>query len=291
MLGKKKPLKPAETNDKSAPVIEKDVTIKPSAMPDVKKELTSKSPALKPAETADKSAPAIDPNVAVKKSPMGDLLNEVKDKSAEYRQAENAKEVLADVAAPTKRPSLSTVKTVDKSAPVIESDVKLKMNPMAQLKKEIAGSKELKPAETVDKSAPVVDKDVKLKESPMAALSKEIAEKKDEITGFATTGATRVAAVDVMTEVKTKRPSLSHVEATADKSAPVIEKDVAIKANPMAELKKEIAGSSPQLKPAETVDKSAPMIEKDVAVKPSPMPALAGEIKSRLSSSAIETDA
>ena len=62
----------------------------------------------------------------------------------------------------------------DRSAPIIESDVRLKRNSMDMLKKELTtSSPELRPVEVSDRSAPVVEANIKVKGSPMAALSKE----------------------------------------------------------------------------------------------------------------------
>jgi len=224
-FGKKRGSSPTKKGDGSPPAAEPGIEAAESAMPNVKKELESGIPALKPAEVNDRSAPVVE-SATIKKSPMSSLQSELKDKSAEYRQAEAAREVLADVA---KRKSVDLKPVdgaVDRSAPVIESDVHLKMNPMADLTKEIAGSTpELKHVdETADRSAPVVEMGVKLKESPMAALQKEIADKKDEITGFATIGAQRVAAKDMLGEIeKRKSVELKHVDEAADRSAPIIE--------------------------------------------------------------------
>jgi len=66
----------------------------------------------------------------------------------------------------------------DRSAPVIESDVTLKMNPMAALKEELV-AKGSSPAlkhveESADRSSPMVEAGVTVKPSPMAELAKEI---------------------------------------------------------------------------------------------------------------------
>ena len=55
------------------------------------------------------------------------------------------------------------------------------------------------------------------------------------------------------------------------KSAPAIESDVKVKANPAPAVFSAISdGGAPQLKHVETVDRSAPAIEKDTKVAPSP---------------------
>jgi hypothetical protein len=115
----------------------------------------------------------------------------------------------------------------------------------------------------------------------MNDLRKEISEKKAEITGFATTGAQRVAAKDVHIQIL-RGPSviihgavvqgLKHVD-VEDRSAPVIESDVQLKHSPMTKLKKELTGATPELKHVGRAadDRSAPRVEAGVRVKPSPM--------------------
>ena len=160
---------------------------------------------------------------------------------------------------------------------------------MAKLKKELTSElPELKHRVADDRSAPRVE-DVCIKRSPMNDLRKEISEKKAEITGFATTGAQRVAAKDVHMQIA-KGPSviiqgavvqgLKHVD-VEDRSAPVIESDVQLKHSPMTKLKKELTGATPELKHVGRAadDRSAPRVEADVRVKPSPMLALSDEIK------------
>merc|ERR1712232_471980 len=160
---------------------------------------------------------------------------------------------------------------------------------MDKLKEELAASSELKHVEEAsDRSAPQIETNIKVKESPMVALQKEIEEKKDEIADFAATGGVKVAKEEVMGEIAKGAADLKHVEEGADRSAPLIESDVTIKPSPMADLKKEIASSSPELKHVdEAADRSAPVVEADVKVKASLMPQLADEIKQR-TSAAIE---
>ena len=163
---------------------------------------------------------------------------------------------------------------------------------MAELKKEIAGSSpELKHVdETADRSAPKVEH-VVVQKNPMLDLNKEIADKKGEIESFAATGGVKVVKEGVLGEI-TKGPSgLKHVDEAADRSAPIIEGGVQVKMNPMAELKKEIAGSSPELKSVEASDRSAPVIDKDVTLKPALMPVLADELKRRVSGDGIASSA
>ena len=66
-----------------------------------------------------------------------------------------------------------------------------------------------------------------------------------------------------------------------DRSAPVIESNVQLRKSPMAKLKKELTGATPELKHIGSAadDRSAPRVEAGVRVKPSPMLALSGEIE------------
>ena len=61
--------------------------------------------------------------------------------------------------------SLKAVETVDKSAPVIEKDVKIGENPFKKVASDLVQPHELKPAETVDKSASVINKAVRVRTS------------------------------------------------------------------------------------------------------------------------------
>ena len=69
---------------------------------------------------------------------MEAVAAELKDAATEYRQAEAAKDVLAEVVQP---PALKQqfVAYGDRSAPVVEPDVTIKMSPMAELKEELTG--------------------------------------------------------------------------------------------------------------------------------------------------------
>jgi hypothetical protein len=67
--------------------------------------------------------------------------------------------------------------TVDKSAPQIDSSVKISENKHGDLLKEVAQGAELKHADTVDKSNPKIEADAKLKTNNRAALFNEIESK------------------------------------------------------------------------------------------------------------------
>jgi hypothetical protein len=58
----------------------------------------------------------------------------------------------------------------------------------------------------------------------------------------------KVAKEGVLDDIAKGATGLKHVDVVADKSAPVIPSDVTIKPSPMAALKKELTGSSPELK-------------------------------------------
>jgi len=73
-----------EGADRSAPVIEAGVTIKPNPMAEVKAELTTALPELKPAEeVADRSAPKIEADFKLKPSLMPALADELKRRTSE----------------------------------------------------------------------------------------------------------------------------------------------------------------------------------------------------------------
>jgi len=70
--------------------------------------------------------------------------------------------------------TLKSVETVDKSAPVIDKEVKIGENPFKKVASDLLQPHELKPAETVDKSGPVIEKDVKIGSNNRAELMSEI---------------------------------------------------------------------------------------------------------------------
>lgn len=130
---------------------------------------------------------------------------------------------------------------------------------------------QLKSRDSNDRSAPFVEADVKVKASPMGALRTELKEKATEYHQAE-------AARDVFADVA-KVPELKPTAEAADRSAPVIEAGVTIKAHPMADLKKEIASAQPDLKRVEEgSDRSAPKIDADVKLREAPMVALQKEI-------------
>lgn len=69
---------------------------------------------------------------------------------------------------------LKHAETVDKSAPLIEGDVKIKKVDRTGFLNEVTAEHQLKHAETVDKSAPVITADVHVGESKRPALLAEI---------------------------------------------------------------------------------------------------------------------
>ena len=174
--------------DRSAPMIEADVKLKPSPMPQLKKELEGSNVQLKHVETADHSAPIVAPDVRVQPSPMLALQKEIADKQAEITDfaAQGGVKVVKEsvLSEVTHAPELKHVEVADRSAPMIEADVKLKPSPMPQLTKELTGSNvQLKHVETADHSAPVIDSNVTLKKSSMPALVDEIKRKASQDGG------------------------------------------------------------------------------------------------------------
>jgi len=168
------------TDDRSAPVIDEDVKLKPSPFPQVVGEIEESAVTLKPAETDDRSKPIIEADVTVKTAPMPALTEEIKSKSEDVvefasrstlRQA--SQELVAEITQPAV--ALKAAETDDRSAAVIDPDVKLKPSPFPQVVSEIGESAvTLKPAETDDRSKPIIDADVTLKPAPMPNLSEEI---------------------------------------------------------------------------------------------------------------------
>ena len=79
-----------------------------------------------------------------------------------------------DLSAIEKGATLKPAETVDKSAPVIEKDVKIGSNPFLAVEADLKQEHTLKHAETLDKSAPVIEKDVKIGSNNHAALFSEI---------------------------------------------------------------------------------------------------------------------
>jgi len=100
----------------------------------------------------------------------------------------------------SKPKELKKTETVDKSAPIIDSSVKIKHADRNTLLHEVKADHELKHTETVDKSAPVIDSTINVKKIDRHSL---------------------------LDEVKTEH-DLKHTE-TVDKSAPLIEPTVTVK--------------------------------------------------------------
>jgi len=73
-----------------------------------------------------------------------------------------------------RKDSLKKTETVDKSAPVISPDVKLKTVDRDPFLTEVAGDHTLKHVETVDKSGPAIPSDVQVKKHDRGGLLKEI---------------------------------------------------------------------------------------------------------------------
>merc|ERR1712110_1323819 len=61
---------------------------------------------------------------------------------------------------------LKKTETVDKSGPVIDSDVKVGKSAMPDVMAGVKAGAELKKVETVDKSAPAIEKDTKIAAAP-----------------------------------------------------------------------------------------------------------------------------
>jgi len=169
----------------------------------------------------------------------------------------------------------------DRSAPVIESDVKLKESPFPKVAEEVKEGTQLKPTETDDRSQPMIEKRTSIKPAPMVALSEEIKTKAEDVVEFANRSSLRRASADLVAELHQFKATLRSAEGTADRSAPIIEDDVTLKENPYPAVLSAISGSKENLKPTLTDDRSQPMIEKRTSIKQAPMVALSEEIKTR----------
>jgi len=100
----------------------------------------------------------------------------------------------------SKPKELKKTETVDKSAPIIDSSVKIKHADRNTLLDEVKSGPELKHTETVDKSVPVIESTVNVK---------------------------KIDRKSILEEVKTEH-ELKHTE-TVDKSAPIIEPTATVK--------------------------------------------------------------
>jgi len=124
----------------------------------------------------------------VKESPMVALQKEIADKKGEITDfaATGGVKVVKEGVMGEIAKGATDLKHIeegaDRSAPVIESGVKLKRNSMSALKQQIGStSPELKHVEeAADRSAPVLDADVKVKPSPMPQLAEEIKRRSSE---------------------------------------------------------------------------------------------------------------
>jgi ABC-type Zn uptake system ZnuABC Zn-binding protein ZnuA len=173
-------LKAAETDDRSAAVIDPDVKLKPSPFSQVVNEIGDALVTLKPAEMNDRSKPIIDDGTGAKPAPMPALTEEIKSKAedvVEFASRSRVRSVSQELVAEISQPAvaLKAAETDDRSAAVIDPDVKLKPSPFPQVVNEIGDAPvTLKPAETDDRSKPIIEADVTVKPAPMPALSEEI---------------------------------------------------------------------------------------------------------------------
>jgi len=134
---------------------------------------------------------------------------------------------------------LAHTETVDKSAPVIEQDVKIKTIDRTGFLSEVEKTHDLKKTEVVDKSSPVIPNPVKVGDH-----------------------------TDLLKEVE-KESHLKHNEEIHDKSAPVIE-NVHVKKIDRKEILKEVE-HPPTLRDVDDFvrDRSAPVIDPEAKVKKS----------------------
>jgi len=270
-------------------VIEGDLKVKAAAQPAVFAELQKGAAELKHVETVDKSAPVIEEHAHVASSARPALLDEIKAKAdgiTEYAgrvgTKQNASEALKAIEAGAAE--LKHVETVDKSAPVIEGDLKVKAAAQPAVFAELQRSPSLKHVEaTNDRSAPVIEAETKVAPNARPALLDEIKSKADGIAEVAGRCDTKQRASMVLKAVESGAAELKHVE-TVDKSVPVIEGDLKVKAAAQPAVFAELQNTSPSaLKKVEASnDRSAPVIEPSTAVKPNARPSILGEIKQKV---------
>jgi hypothetical protein len=191
-------------DDRSAPQIDADSKIKEAPQGGMLAELQGKgADGLKHVETVDKSAPVIDEHAHVEANARPALLDEIKVKAdaiTEVAGRGGTKMAASDMlkAVEAGNTELKHVETTDKSAPVIESDTKVKAAAQPEVFAEIKRKSitELKHVDTVDKSAPVIEAEVKVAKSARPSILGEIKAKVAEHP------AARVS--EVMTKPKTK---------------------------------------------------------------------------------------
>jgi hypothetical protein len=209
-------------------------------------------------------------------------------KQAEEQRSKRSAQPIANVLEGITHPKpLHHVEAVhDTSAPLIDSDAKVKKNAhslvMDQVQK--VELKELKHVDTQDKAQPAIEK-VKVKKSQRPKVLAEI----QGFQGFAAKKAEYEQQVEAQTQVRedvfksianNEHKELHHVDEVHDTSKPHIEKEVQIKKNVHGQVFSAIQKVElKELKHVETADHSSPVIEKDVHVKKGARPALLNEIK------------
>jgi len=223
-------LKPTETKDSSAPVIDPDTKIKTVDRAALVSGVTNPQN-LKPTETKDSSAPKTE----------GATVNKV-DRVAQ-QQALKQGAVNRSIDRGTE---LKSTETKDSSAPVIDPDTKIKTVDRAALVSGVTNPQNLKPTETKDSSAPKTEG---------ATVNKvdRVAQQQVIRQGAV------MRSIDRGTELKS-------TEVTHDASAPVIDPDVKIKKVDRAALVSGVT-NPPELKPTETKDSSAPVIPPDAGLR------------------------
>lgn len=151
-------LRPAETNDKSAPCLEPGTGAGRCVRKDVMKEL-KKPVSLRCVETDDRSAPKIEA-VSIGPSVQPALCHEIK-------MGALKQEIYAGV-------TLKSATVNDKAAPVIDSGLVVKRSCVPMVSRDLIAAVQLRPTITNDKSAPYIESGIQLRIDNRKNLLNEI---------------------------------------------------------------------------------------------------------------------
>jgi len=230
-------LKPAQTQDKSKPVIENDVHIKENHHKDLLAEIGLKHDLNHVKTTHDASLPLIDKDIHIKETTQKKVLDAGKEKlNTAITTAKQVAYTIGEQVAQTLEEKVGYKLTPSEKED--EGEFVKFVDPLASPRDLEVVKSNLKHAQTRDKSKPIIDRNVHIKENHHKDLFVEIEKSHD----------------------------LHHVKATRDASSPVIDKGVHIKEAPQKAVLSDITQHH-QLKHVAMNDKSAPVIPRDVHIK------------------------